>query len=708
MRKERLFALLLLAPLALFLATGMAEARWIQFSDLDSRAAAPTGIELTSDTVTSRVAPALTFQVHVEGVEANTVETSMGRFTRMVIPGYQASETVGAPAIPVMNQLVEIPYGARLDAQVLESSSNEYSLADLDVDTRLMPRQAPQPKDGTEVPFAFDLAAYVNEGWQAEEMVSITEVGFLRDRRLALITFRPMAYNPSERRVRVATDMTVKITLDGSDTQATLNGARVYGSPYFTNLGAKVLVPSSLGNLRATLPANNVAYLIIADRMFEAELAEFIAWKKEKGLIVKVAYTDEIGKTTDAIKGYIHNLYNNPTSDFPAPTFVLFVGDNDQIPAFRGTTGSHITDLYYVAVTDDYISDIYTGRFSARNVDELRPQIAKTLEYEQFKFADPSFLNDVVMVAGWDSRFTVSHGYPQIKYGLKYYFNKDQGFKKISTYLSAGSSQNESSIRAAVSAGAAYVNYTAHGSSTSWADPSFSISQINALQNKGKYPLVVGNCCLTNKFEVGLCFGEAWLRAADKGAIGYIGGTNSTYWDEDLWWGNGYYPLPSSNPNGDAPLREKTGLGAYDSVFDNDAFTNATMMISGNLAVEASNSPRKKYYWEVYQLMGDPSLAIYLPKAGVNKVSRPKTIESRTQVLDIRAKADSMVALSVNGDLVASTMANEAGLARLDLNNLSRVVDSVRTASPDKAAKARLTITASGVQPHRSFINIVD
>ena len=52
------------------------------------------------------------------------------------------------------------------------------------------------------------------------------------------------------------------------------------------------------------------------------------------------------------------------------------------------------------------------------------------------------------------------------------------------------------------------MNYTAHGSQTSWADPSFTISNINSLQNDHEYPTVVGNCCLTNAFDTGTCFGE--------------------------------------------------------------------------------------------------------------------------------------------------------------------------------------------------------
>jgi hypothetical protein len=84
--------------------------------------------------------------------------------------------------------------------------------------------------------------------------------------------------------------------------------------------------------------------------------------------------------------------------------------------------------------------------------------------------------------------------------------------------------------------GIGYINYTAHGDVTNWSNPSFTISNVNSLQNTNKYCFTVGNCCLTNKFDTAVCFGEAWLRANIKGAVVYIGGTNLPYWDEDYYW----------------------------------------------------------------------------------------------------------------------------------------------------------------------------
>ena len=50
---------------------------------------------------------------------------------------------------------------------------------------------------------------------------------------------------------------------------------------------------------------------------------------------------------------------------------------------------------------------------------------------------------------------------------------------------------------------------------------------------------MMGNCCLSSKFDTRL-FWRKYTSEANKGAVGYIGGSNNTYWDEDYWWGVGY------------------------------------------------------------------------------------------------------------------------------------------------------------------------
>ena len=77
------------------------------------------------------------------------------------------------------------------------------------------------------------------------------------------------------------------------------------------------------------------------------------------------------------------------------------------------------------------------------------------------------------------------------------------------------------------------------------------------------------------------------LRAEDKGAVGYIGGSNNTYWDEDYWWAVGSTSNITANPT-----YAGTGLAIYDRwIHENGEsqsdwfFTQGQVIHSGNLAV---------------------------------------------------------------------------------------------------------------------------
>ncbi|HAE40505.1 MAG TPA: hypothetical protein DCG57_18005 [Candidatus Riflebacteria bacterium] len=539
-------------------------------------------------------------------------ETPMGNFSVLYTPELYFGGAYGAPQLPVITRIIQIPAGASCKVVVKSYDSKIYNLADYGVSSKIFPRQPSAPKDGSEVPFVYEKSAYVYKGFHGQPLATIEEIGMMRHMRLAHLTISPVTYNAVDNKINVYNNIELEIVMENADIAASKAQHASYAVPAFAFADSMVTVPQALrfGASRA-----KEGYVIVSDPMFKDAIAPFAAWKQSQGFVVKTVYTDQFGTgpaITEPLKAYLHGLYNNPTADMPAPSYVLFVGDHAQIPAFKGQTGSHITELYYVAVTGgDFLPEMLTGRFSAQNIEQLLPQIEKTMEYGQYKFPDPSFLDNVVLVAGWDATWARSHGWPHINYAEKYYINKANGFNVYKS-LSAGSQQNSAQIVAEIAKGVGYVNYTAHGSQSSWADPSMSIAQIKNLGNKGKYPFVIGNCCLTSKFEVSECFAEAWLRAKDAGAIGYVGGTNSTYWDEDFHWGVGLHSIVKPNNEGVPPLKEKTGPGVFEAMFEGNGTSNAGFMVAGNLAVEASSSSRKQYYWEVYHLMGDPSLKTYM------------------------------------------------------------------------------------------------
>ena len=282
-----------------------------------------------------------------------------------------------------------------------------------------------------------------------------------------------------------------------------------------------------------------MTYVIVSDPQFQSALQPFIHWKIKEGFRVIQGYTNnpDVGNTNNSIKNWLTNLYNNPPSGFNPPSYVLFAGDVGQIPAW--TVSGHPTDLYYCDYTGDNIPDLYYGRFSAQDLTQLQPFIDKSLEYEQYTMPNDAFLGEVVMAAGADSDHELTWGNGQINYGTDYYFNTAHNILSHTYLQPMPTGENYSQeIRSNVSTGVAFANYTAHGSEDGWADPQFVISQIPPLQNNHKYCLMVGNCCKTANYST-VCFAEETVRAANKCALGYIGCSDYSYWDEALLVGRG-------------------------------------------------------------------------------------------------------------------------------------------------------------------------
>ena len=160
---------------------------------------------------------------------------------------------------------------------------------------------------------------------------------------------------------------------------------------------------------------------------------------------------------------------------------------------------THVTDLYYATLAGgDNLPDCYYGRLSATSVSELTPQLDKIMMYEQYTMPDPSYLGKAVLIAGTDSYWSVTHADGQINYAFSNYINTEStthNFTTVKKY-NYNSSNQASTIRNEIGAGAGFVNYTAHGNTDRWQEPEFTSAQVAQMSNANKYGLMIGNCCL--------------------------------------------------------------------------------------------------------------------------------------------------------------------------------------------------------------------
>ncbi len=632
----------------------------------------------------------------------NEVTTSEGDFTLVSFEKCTRSHNIGEPNLPTLNRLLSIPFGCNLKLDVLDYDTEDISLIDMKILRPLLPVQPSISKsdDPASVKFEYNRSVYKLPGYYSLPLTEASVLGTMRSLHLGLVSIAPVEYNPSENTLRVYKRLTVKVSYEHPDWVKTESMWRRYYSPVFEPVYQRCgNYAQQSANNRDDLVTYPVKYLIISDRMFESQLQPFIEWKIKKGFIVVTAYTDEIGATTNAIKNYIDSVYDARGPDNPAPSFVLFVGDAQQIPPHD--YGSHFSDLYFCELSGDNYPEIYYGRFSAQNPTDLQPQIDKTLEYEQYTMPDPSYLGEVTLVSGVDPTYASTYGNGQINYGTNLYFNAAHGIDPhVWLYpASAGAGVSDLMIQT-VNDGIGLINYTAHCSHSGFGNPSFTTGDINNLTNAHKYLLGIGNCCQSNTFGTDYgspCFGEVWLQAPDKGGIGYIGGSNSTYWDEDYWWGVGYGPVIGSGPS-----YEQTGLGAYDGIFHDHGepvtqhyITNDAIIYCGNMAVTESSSGLTAYYWQIYHLMGDPSVMTYMGVPSVNNVYHTGTIFMTATSVTVQADPSSYVGISIDGVLHGAAYVDQSGSVDIPITPF------------EEPGTADIVVTAQNRQPYTATIQVI-
>lgn len=610
------------------------------------------------------------------------------QWSTLNVDGYMPSAAVGAPNLPTFSQLIEVPLCNDMEVTVTGAVYDTLEA----LETPLLPVQPARVKSDTTRPvLALDRGVYSTDAYYGTEMAVVEAVGIARDRRLARLQFSPVSYNPVTGRVVVCRSATVTVRYRGVDAAATKDMYDRYHTPAFQS--GSMVINSSYPKSSTNAP---VRMLIVAHSSFQNQLDTFVQWKRRKGIVTDVVYTGTtgVGTTTTSIAAYIKSQYTNATTANPAPAYILLVGDVEQIPAFEGTAqNTHATDLYYATwTTGDIIPDCLYGRFSAQTVAQLRPQIDKTLMYEQYTFADPSFLDRAVMVAGVDGGSSGDYGYthadPAMDYAIINYINGEHGwsqvmyFKNNTSIVPTGSnvtvgssaSSNSATVRNYYNQGAGWINYSAHGGSTGWGTPSFDNNHVNSMSNTQKFGIMIGNCCLTNKFDESTCFGEALLRRDNYcGAVGYIGGSQVTYWGEDFYWAVGVRSSISATMS---MTYNSSNRGAYDCIchthnesYSQWAVTAGELMYKGNMAVQSSTSGLKNYYWEIYHLMGDPSVMPYLTQASEASVTVVPMIMYGSTTLSVTTEPYAYVALTdtLNHTLKASGYANAQGNVTLSL-----------------------------------------
>lgn len=573
-------------------------AGWVSFDASSSPQAARLTVEASK-------AGALELRASVPGAWARSLTLEGTPYAALENDGLVTGHAQGLPDLPVIRQMVEIPFGAAYSLKVTSASSRTVTLAELSLPAAYYPAQPSQPKCGPALPpCPPDAKVYAGSGFYPAENVRVVDEFIQRGHRILTIEVWPVSYNPAAGSLRLFSDIQFSIQLQGADLAQTQAQAARYASPAFENLLAASVLNYNQG-AGAQSVKTSAGYLIItADAYDTADLAAFVALKQSQGFVVSKVKQSEIasGSTTAGLKAFIQNAYN--TWSLP-PSYILLVGDSDKIPVwpFQSSGESeYSTDLYYGTVQGtDYVPDIFRGRFPVRSTAQLVNMVNNALWYDATSGAEAWVKKAAFLATDDGSNYPTAEGthnyvissYTQPKGYTGIFPNALQpgGDKLYAITYSADTTD----VLRSINDDRVMVIYSGHGSQTSWAGPSVSQTNVRGLTGVLS-AYVAGHACVTADFNTPEAFSDTWVIQPGKGALVYVGASDNSYWDED-------------------DVLERKMFDALYADPLNVPSINA-MLYTGLAAVQRAIPGSALYYWEEYNLFGDPSAVIVLgPKS---------------------------------------------------------------------------------------------
>ena len=454
----------------------------------------------------------ITVNLQVPGFYAVEVTSPRGEANIISVPKTVTTAQAGEPNLPMIAVPAIIGDQQHYSVRVVDAQYTDFQM-------EVAPSKGDFPRtiNPQDVPYTYG-EAYSTDAFFPAENVGLYEPYILRDFRGQNMVVYPFAYNPISKTLRVYYNMTVELYNDGmqGENQISRRSNMVKMDPEFDVIYDNQFINYRESMTKYTPVVETGELLIICHDAFMSAMQPFVNWKKQIGRPTTIVGTSTSGNSYSAIQTYIQNQYNANNNI----THVLLVGDVAQIPGVpysAGSYGGKSDNMYGQVVGNDLYNDIIVGRFSAETEAHVTTQVNKVIHYER----------DINATDTW---LTYGDGLGNND-GPGHFGEKDwQHIENIRTDLLAynyttvyqdypgvsGYSSNATILSQHINDGVSIINYCNHGSETSWALNNYSNSNVNALTNVNKLPIVWSVACLNGKYDHSQpCFGETWLRATN-------------------------------------------------------------------------------------------------------------------------------------------------------------------------------------------------
>lgn len=285
-------------------------------------------------------------------------------------------------------------------------------------------------------------------------------------------------------------------------------------------------------NLFEFTASSSKNYLIVTPKHLEGGIENFVKYRESKGYQVFVESIEQKNLNKNFIQKIILNQYVKNKINY-----LLFVGDASQIPQFEvETSGSYRTptDLPYLTLDgkQDHIPDVFSGRVTARTVEQVQFQLEKVMQFETQNQTPIAGFQNVIGVASNEGEGPSDADYIQ---KINREFEEKMEMKQDFIYQNDALKSNPQYINSLFDAGARWMTYMGHGTGTGW--PSmyspYEVKDISQIKNRGTVkPILIDIACQNGKLNSDN-LGVRFMNPASEEAFGvsaYYGGSVNITW----------------------------------------------------------------------------------------------------------------------------------------------------------------------------------
>jgi len=442
------------------------------------------------------------------------------------------------------------------------------------------------------------------------------------------------------------------------------------------------------------IPQKPPTLLIVAHDLFYNSMKPFVRWKTLSGISTKMIRLSEIGSNPDpeSIRDFIrlvcqdsggHILYDH----------LLLVGDVSFIPSFFGVRNA-LNDHGYSLIDDqDFLPDLYVGRFSVNSVNECELYVNKTLNYER----SPTVYGSTTWFKTGTSIASSSLSDNSQGQDISRYF-RAHGFTQVNDLRAANGKFTNTDILSAINNGNSWVFYIGHGDNNGWNTlGAFNVFFLqHYLNNYMNLPVVVSVACSNADLDRPVpSFAEVWMSEyVNKGAVVFIGATEDTP----------FY------------LSDTIGKHTLKSFISQNTLTIGEALVYGKLKMNAcfpENTYREtEETMEHFLILGDPTLSPWTDVPQFLSVDLPSNQKRGKYNLGIHVSASgsdlpyARVCLSLeNGKYWKTTFTDSSGMAHFSMDESDsgyfRVAVSGRNLLP--FVDSFLVSNSSETEPYSDF-----